>query len=215
MQFNFRQNRQNDDCLDQLDGYLAHHTNTGLLFLDKKCRFLFTNPAGEMLLAEGKVVSSERGEILLHDENAQAALLQQFEHYRISDESRFDLHLPPIKISPNNFLPPVHVQMRKLPYPMRGPGGKRSSYCLFINSSIHNEESLIVILNQLYGLTRSETDLVVAFCASHSLKLASDQLDIAYNTGRVHFRNSLRKMRLNSQTQLIQAIEQLSAWRRM
>ena len=205
-------NRNKDEPASDLDSFLAQKTTTALFFLDGKCRYFFTNPAGEKLVSRQRELSLVDGFVTLSDTTSQSKLGA---YYRSIQETENVLVLKPF--SPI-FVPEIDgnlsllIRVFYLPYPLKGPGNKWSTICLFVQSASEKEQEIICLLIETFSLTRREAQLALSLQENVTIAEAARALGIAHNTARVHLHRIFQKMNVQSQSELAVLVERFSAW---
>jgi len=81
-----------------------------------------------------------------------------------------------------------------------------SLFAVFIHDSQGQRRISAQVLTELYGLTRSQADLVVRLFEGRSLAEAAGELDIEVHTARVELRTILAQCAARSQAELLQLL---------
>jgi DNA-binding CsgD family transcriptional regulator len=198
--------------LTGLDSFLAHKSSTALFFLDNKCRFFFANPAGEELLSGGQSLKVAGGYLTLAHKASQSRLAAQYK--TVQDDPAEILIKPFRPIFVPSVIPgsTMLVRLIQLPHPLKGPGNKWSSICLFVQTASIRNDELKVLLMDTFTLTSREADLALGLRENGSIAEAAAALGIAHNTARVHLQRVFKKTSTRTQAELAVILERLAAW---
>lgn len=195
-----------------LDSFLAQKSSTALFFLDKNCRYFFSNPAGETILSQGQLLSLEDRFLRLLHAPSQSKLASWYRSVQ-EDETRLVTRpFHPIFVPSNNSKQRMLLRLIHLPHPLKGPGNKWSSICLFVQTTSQRYEEISILLNETFGLTRREAELALALRENATIVEAAAMLGIAHNTARVHLQRVFKKTGTSTQADLAVIIERLSSW---
>ncbi len=180
----------------------------GVILLDGRGRILWSNRAGEGILAAGRGLSMRAGALHSGDARASAGLARLIEEAaRIGSAGRL-LARGALAVPRQSPARPLSV----LVAPFRFPGGETALFgaspavVVLVGDPDQRRELPEEVLIRLFGLTRAEAAIAARIGLGMNLKRAAGELGIAATTARQHLQRVLAKTGTHRQGELVRLL---------
>ena len=181
--------------------------NRGVVIFDGEARVLFVNASAWRLLRETTALAISDGRLLFSDAAAQAKL----DAFLLRSDGPTDGGGVQVSVVMRVEADVARAPLRALLSPLAMPvgavdgcGGRQ--HVLMIYEPHAGRHVPKRILQELYGLSDAEADLVAYLFEGESLETAAGRLHISLNTAKTHLQHVFRKCDVHSQGELLQLL---------
>jgi DNA-binding CsgD family transcriptional regulator len=193
------------------DGHAAEAVldklNRGVVIFDAEARVRFVNDAGLRILRDTAAFAIADGRLSLRDPALQArfgAFLLRGRERAGGGEEQSPVAM---RVDTADGRAPLRILLSPLVLPSdRIAGHREPQYVLMIYEPHAGRHVPKRILQELYGMSDAEADLVVCLFEGESLEAASRRLHISLNTAKTHLQHVFRKCDVHSQGELLQLL---------
>jgi DNA-binding CsgD family transcriptional regulator len=181
--------------------------NRGVVIFDAEARVRFVNDAGLRMLRDTAAFAVIDGRLTFGDPPLQA----RFQAFLLRGRERAgggeEQSPVAMRVDTAHGRAPLRVLLSPLVLPSdRIAGHRNPQYVLMIYEPHAGRHVPKRILQELYGMSDAEADLVVCLFEGESLEAASRRLHISLNTAKTHLQHVFRKCDVHSQGELLQLL---------
>lgn len=181
--------------------------NRGVVIFDDEARVLFVNDSALRMLRDTTVLAIADGRLCFDDARTQAKLEAFLLRSRELAEGGTGQASVAMRVETDGDRAALRVLLSPLTVPTDPVDGERERrHVLMIYEPHAGRHVPKRILQELYGLSDAEADLVVHLFEGDSLEGAAGRLHISLNTAKTHLQHVFRKCDVHSQGELLQLL---------
>jgi DNA-binding CsgD family transcriptional regulator len=181
--------------------------NRGVVIFDDEARVIFVNDSALRMLRETTALAIADGRLCFADALTQAKLDAFLLRYEGPTDGGGVQVSVVMRVDADAGRAPLRALLSPLAMPVgavAGRGGRQ--HVLMIYEPHAGRHVPKRILQELYGLSDAEADLVAHLFEGESLETAAGRLHISLNTAKTHLQHVFRKCDVHSQGELLQLL---------
>jgi DNA-binding CsgD family transcriptional regulator len=181
--------------------------NRGVVIFDGEAQVRFVNDAALRMFRETSALAVTEGRLCFGDAGTQARLDAFLLRCCELTDGGTGQGSVVMRVETGGERAPLRVLLSPLAAPFDPAASRRDHQHVLMIYEPHAGRQLPKrILQELYGLSDAEADLVIRLFEGESLEVASGRLHISVNTAKTHLQHVFRKCDVHSQGELLQLL---------